>query len=142
MRREILFTIDNRLRITGDTPDYILSKIINRFTFENPKYLKAQYQGFSTWKIPRYIHGYEKEGKALSLPRGSIQQVLGIIKDAGLPYHIEDHRRSLQPVQFQFTALLRGFQEEAVARMLDRGSGTLSAPTGSGKTVMALAIIA
>lgn len=142
MSRKAALTIDNRVRITGDVPDHILSKIMNRLTFENPQYIDAKNRGFSTWNIPRHIHGYEKEGKALILPRGSIQQVLGIIKDAGLPYHIEDHRRSLQPVHLQFMGSLRDFQKEAVDKMLDRDSGTLSAPTGSGKTVMALAIIA
>lgn len=142
MGRMIIFTIDNRVRINGDVPDYILSKIMNRLTFENPKYIDAKNRGFSTWNIPRQIHGYEKEGKALILPRGSIQQVLGIIEGAGLPYQIEDRRRSLQPVHFQFMGSLRDFQKEAVERMLDRDSGILSAPTGSGKTVMALAIIA
>jgi len=142
MGRMIIFTIDNRVRINGDVPDYILSKIMNRLTFENPKYINAKNRGFSTWNIPRHLHGYEKEGKALILPRGSIQQVLRIIKDAGLPYQIEDHRRSLQPVQFQFNGILKDFQEEAVKEMLTVDFGTLSAPPGSGKTVMALAIIA
>lgn len=40
------------------------------------------------------------------------------------------------------TGRLRPFQDQAVKKMLARDFGTLSAPTGSGKTVMALAMIA
>jgi superfamily II DNA or RNA helicase len=45
-------------------------------------------------------------------------------------------------VDFSFRGELRAFQETAVERMLARDFGTLSAPTGSGKTVMALNMVA
>jgi superfamily II DNA or RNA helicase len=67
---------------------------------------------------------------------------VGIVKAAGLAYRIEDHRRTLAPVDFTFHGQLKDFQETAVEAMAARDFGTLAAPTGSGKTVMALALIA
>jgi superfamily II DNA or RNA helicase len=45
-------------------------------------------------------------------------------------------------VDFSFKGALKSFQQEAVNRMLSKDFGTLSAPTGSGKTIMALHMIA
>ncbi|MFH0996414.1 MAG: DEAD/DEAH box helicase [Pseudomonadota bacterium] len=45
-------------------------------------------------------------------------------------------------MDFHFSGTLKPFQREAVAAVLKKDFGTLQAPTGSGKTVMALAIIA
>jgi superfamily II DNA or RNA helicase len=48
----------------------------------------------------------------------------------------------LPEIPFTFKGQLKPFQEEAVDGMLRKDFGTLAAPTGSGKTVMALAMIA
>jgi superfamily II DNA or RNA helicase len=59
-----------------------------------------------------------------------------------LVYQLEDRRRTLAPVDFSFQGQLRDFQEQAVQAMLSRDFGTLAAPTGTGKTVIALALVA
>jgi superfamily II DNA or RNA helicase len=45
-------------------------------------------------------------------------------------------------MDFHFEGQLKPFQQKAVSAMVSKDFGTLSAPTGSGKTVMALFIIA
>mgnify|MGYP002066223661 CR=1 FL=1 len=59
-----------------------------------------------------------------------------------IDYTLEDRRRILPQVRFVFKGRLRPFQLKAVERMLRREFGTLNSPTGSGKTVMALYVIA
>jgi superfamily II DNA or RNA helicase len=59
-----------------------------------------------------------------------------------VPFDLQDKRRVLPEGDFSFKGQLRPFQEEAVQAVLARDFGTLSAPTGSGKTVMALWIVA
>jgi superfamily II DNA or RNA helicase len=56
-------------------------------------------------------------------------------------YQIDDQRRTLPAVDYDFHGQLKPFQAPAVVSMLKKDFGTLSAPTGSGKTVMALNII-
>jgi superfamily II DNA or RNA helicase len=55
---------------------------------------------------------------------------------------IIDHRRLLDPVDIVFSGQLRPYQEQAVKAVIRRSFGVLEAGTGSGKTVMALSIIA
>jgi superfamily II DNA or RNA helicase len=57
-------------------------------------------------------------------------------------YKIEDRRRYLPPTSFSFRGQLKPFQQAAVDKMLAKDFGTLSSATGSGKTIMALYMIA
>jgi superfamily II DNA or RNA helicase len=78
----------------------------------------------------------------LWIPRGYLRQLILLCRRSGVDHRIEDRRRSRPPVDFTFRGQLRPFQEDAVGRMMARDFGTLSSPTGSGKTVMALCMIA
>ena len=55
---------------------------------------------------------------------------------------MNDRRRLMPPVDFDFNRSLKSFQSAGVAEMAKKDFGTLSAPTGSGKTVMGLYLIA
>jgi len=57
-------------------------------------------------------------------------------------YSIEDKRNQLRCIDLVFKGQLKPFQRHAVSEMISRDFGTLSAPTGSGKTVMGLWMIA
>jgi len=76
------------------------------------------------------------------MPRGFIGQAIWILRDTGIQFQVDNQTRRLPEVSFRFNGQLKDFQEEAVAAVMRRDFGTLSAPTGSGKTVMALKVIA
>jgi superfamily II DNA or RNA helicase len=120
----------------------VLARIRDRLTFANPAHQEAERRGFYTGNIPREIRGWRETDDGLIIPRGATRQALRIIRGAGVRYRLEDHRRTLAAVDFTFRGELRDFQEAAVEAMAARDFGTLSAPTGSGKTVMALALVA
>jgi superfamily II DNA or RNA helicase len=67
--------------------------------------------------------------------------LISIARRLGETFQIEDRRRVLPEVDFQFRGQLRIFQQEAVKPILCRDMGTLAAPPGSGKTVMALYMV-
>ena len=140
----VTLTIDNRLRLSPVhlLPRTFLRILRTRFTFSNPKWGENRRLGFSNWNTPSELCLLEEDGPALTLPRGSIRQLLNILTGSGVRYHLKDRRCTLPMVDFQFQGDLRGFQEEAVDKVLQKDFGVLCAPTGSGKTVMALALIA
>lgn len=140
--RSLNIIIDKSARAPlAELSPWCLSRIKERLTFENPEFIEANRMGRSTWNIPREIRAYEIEGGLIILPRGFTRQFIRILQRAGCTYKIEDQRRALPEADFKFTGTLKDFQTEAVNAMLSRDFGTLSSPTGSGKTVMALAII-
>lgn len=134
-------TISNRLILECVPPG--LSQIIrDKLTFDNPAYADAVKMSRWTGHIPRYFTCFTRMGSGLILPRGFIRQLLGICGGEGVHYTVSDKRRTLPEVSFTFGGTLKPFQVQAVKDVLARDFGTLSAPTGSGKTIMALSIIA
>jgi superfamily II DNA or RNA helicase len=109
----------------------------------NPKWVENERMGRWNRGVPRTLRFYDKVGAdGLWIPRGYLRQLILLCRRMGVDHRIEDRRRSLPPVEFAFSGELRGFQAEAVEQMAARDFGTLSSPTGSGKTVMALGLVA
>jgi len=123
-------------------PERLENDLIERFTFINPKYLENE--KYNRWQggTRKHLSFYERSNNTLILPRGFARQLVSLCKKHAVPYQGEDSRRNLPPVDFHFTGQLRPFQVEAVEAVAARNFGTLSAPTGSGKTIMALWLIA
>jgi superfamily II DNA or RNA helicase len=138
----VTVAVTNRLELTGPLPAQVRATIRRQLTFINPQWQENERRGFSNWQTPRELCYLEDHGDYLSLPRGFTRQLIGILQRAGVRYQIEDRRRTLAQVDFTFRGELYDFQEAAVEAMGARDFGTLAAPTGSGKTVMALALIA
>ena len=113
-----------------------------RLSFENPKYLEAKRMNRWVGQIPRFLQFFEVVDGKLTIPRGFIRELLALCKERKISYSIEDDRRVLDAVDFNFQGELRPFQKKAVRDVLAHDFGTVSSPPGSGKTVMALHVIA
>jgi len=138
----ITIGITNHVELTAPLPGQVAATIRDRLTFTNPRWEENEKRGFSNWQTPHELCFLENRGEVLTMPRGFTRQLLGILKAGGVQYRLDDRRRTLAPVDFDFKGELRDFQVEAVEAMVSRDFGTLAAPTGSGQTVMALALIA
>ena len=123
-------------------PGGVVDRIKARLTFPNPAYQEAEKRGFYTGNIPRVIRGWRQEADRLTVPRGFTAQLVGILRGAGVQYHLDDRRRTLAPVAFTFHGQLEDLQETAATAIAAQDFGTLAAPTGAGKTVVALELIA
>ena len=140
----ITVTVTNRLEVgpVDRIPRSLLEQIRTRLTFVNPQWEENEKHGFSNWQTPKELCYLEESSNRLTIPRGFTRQLIQILNRAGAKYRLGDSRRTLAPVDFTFLGELHDFQETAVESMVSRDFGTLAAPTGSGKTVMALALVA
>ena len=135
-------TICNNLRLNHVPRDF-REKLMEKLKFPNPKYLENARMGRWNRGVPRELRFFDKVGSSgLWIPRGYIRQLVNLCRREGIPYQINDQRRFLPEVDLSFRGELKSFQQRAVDTVLSKEFGTLSAPTGSGKTVMALYIIA
>jgi superfamily II DNA or RNA helicase len=137
----ITITLTNRLSLS-DVPDNLKNVVCARLTFENPAWLDNEKMGRWNGNTPHYLRLYRTAESGLILPRGFIRQAISLCKQHEVRFELQDQRRALKPIAFHLEGELRDFQREAVNAMLAKDFGTLSAPTGSGKTVMALSLIA
>jgi superfamily II DNA or RNA helicase len=86
---------------------------------------------------------YDKVGSSgIWIPRGYMRQLILLCRRQKILYEIDDRRRSFPPRNYTFKGKLRPFQQKAVDEMLAKDFGTLSSATGSGKTIMALYMVA
>jgi len=99
-------------------------------------------RGFSNWSTPRELCYLAEKDNGLAVPRGCTREMIRILNTSGTPFRLNDQRRTLPDVDFQFSGKLRHYQQQALDAIFSRDFGTLAAPTGSGKTVIALAAIA
>ena len=134
--------ITNKLRLT-QVPDTIHSTLVERLQFLNPKWIENERMGRWNRGTPKVLKFFRRlPGGGLLIPRGYTRQLYNLCKGHGEPLEIDDQRRDLQAITISFTGALKPFQQKAVRITASKEFGTLSAPTGSGKTVMAIAIIA
>ena len=138
----MLIKISNQL-ILSNIPDHLAKDIQDRLTFANPKYLDNLKMNRWNGETPEFLKFYDyADNGDMVAPRGFARQLIDLCRRNGVLFEIDDQRRSLPAADFTFKGQLRPFQQEAVDAMLAKDFGTLSAPTGSGKTIMALYMIA
>ncbi len=130
-------TIDSACTITGATADQI-TQIKKALTLVNPQFTEALKMGRYTGKLDRYLHYFKETDAGLEVPRGFTGPAIDIIG----PCKIVDHRRAMDPLQLEFAGELRPYQQAAVEDVSRFDFALLEAGTGSGKTIMALALIA
>lgn len=135
-------TISNNLRLKNVPPD-LLAILTEKLEILNPKWLENERMGRWNRGTPQVLRFYDKVGPAgLWIPRGFMRQLILLCRKHDIKYQIDDQRRILTPANFDFNGTLRPFQQVAVDRMLTKDFGTLNSATGSGKTIMALYMIA
>jgi superfamily II DNA or RNA helicase len=134
--------IANYLRVYS-IPEPLFALLQERLQFTNPKWLENHRMGRWNRGTPRHLKFYRKlKGRSLRLPRGFLRQLILLARKDRIDYELDDQRRELSPVSLTFHGRLKPFQVDATTAMLRREFGTLCAPTGSGKTVMALYMMA
>jgi superfamily II DNA or RNA helicase len=134
--------LTNNLRLYN-IPSEIRTRLMETLTFFNPKWMENERMGRWNRGTPKMLKFYDKvRGGGLWIPRGYMRQLLLMCRQKGITHEVNDQRRTLEPIDFHFDGLLKPFQQMAVNSMMSKDFGTLSAPTGSGKTVMALYIMA
>lgn len=117
-------------------------QIKEKLSFDNPQFIENARLGYSNYQTPREIHGYHIKENTMIMPRGFFPGLVYLLKQNGVKFQVVDNRRFLAPIHFEFQGELHTFQKTALDAIMKKDSSVLQAPTGSGKTVIALAAIA
>lgn len=136
--------LDGGIRIPGpELSPALYATLKHAASTYNPDFYDRQRRRQSTWNVPRIITSYDETlDDNLVLPRGLLATATKLIEDAGSQVEIDDHRASGEPRTFDADIVLQPAQQSAVNELLSHDLGLLTAPPGSGKTVMACAVIA
>ncbi|MEI7672286.1 MAG: DEAD/DEAH box helicase family protein, partial [Deltaproteobacteria bacterium] len=133
--------LSNHIDITG-SPEPVLKKIRSTFTLENPVWVANEKMGRWNGRTDHWLTFFKNHPGGISIPRGAMGLLQSFCNEKGIQYEIEDRRRTLPETIFQFVGKLKPYQQKALQDATGKDFAVLEAPTGSGKTVTALAAIA
>lgn len=140
---EPTLTVSSDCLLTGISFDFE-KEIKSQLTIDNPQYKAAKKYG--RWigkKLKPQLKYYEPVVHGLRFPRGFANQAVLMCREYyGKDPEIIDQRRTLPEVKLSFAGQLRAYQQLAVDDALRKSFGVIESGTGSGKTVMGLALIA
>ena len=140
---EVTLTVSSDCLLSGFSFDFE-KEIKKELTIENPQYKAAKKYG--RWigkKLKPQLKYYEPVVQGIRFPRGFANQAVLMCREhLGKDPEIIDKRRILPNIEFVFGGRLRAYQQFAVDEALKKSFGVIESGTGSGKTVMGLALIA
>lgn len=116
--------------------------IKDEFNFPNSEFYVKQKSGKNTWDTERYFNLIEENEQEVILPRGGIGKILRFCRDQQIDFDFQDLRPSIPWVSFSSNIHLREDQVQVIEATQKKDFGVIVAPPGTGKTVMALQIIA
>ncbi len=140
-RVEITLTSHLSIPLAG-LPSRVVAALKRSATFPNPKFYELQRMRMATYPHPRFIFSGEERPDALIMPRGGMDKILSLLKKAGAEVSVVDGRPRRRKIAAVFAGNLRDAQQAALDELKKHEYGVLVAPPGSGKTVIACALIA
>lgn len=145
MEEPIAIRVDNRIYVRCGADEQLAARLRAYFTHRNPLHAEAQRRGerklppehISTWRWAGTT-----DDRWLSLPRGKLDAVLGIVGEYGRVWELTDACSDGAPLGSVPPHLytLRPYQEDIVSKALKAESGIIRAGTGAGKTTTGFAI--
>jgi len=124
-------------------PPALLASLKHLASLHNPEYYEKERLRFSTWNTPRFVRCYGETFDQLLLPRGLREKAESLVKAAGS--RLQVHESSDPPSSIDvghLASTLTGQQRAAFEAIAGHSLGVFVAPPGSGKTVIACALIA
>ena len=132
-----------RVELADLTPA-LAASLRHAASMHNPQFYEKQRMRASTWDIPRFLQFFDETvDGGLIVPRGMLTTVTELAAQAGSKLDLTDERAAGITQAFTCSAVLTGPQQAAVQVLTGLHElGVLVAPPGTGKTVMACAVIA
>jgi len=141
--QQLELVLSNQIYIAKDSlPPVLRNRLIRLAAFQNPEFYRAQAMRFPTFDKPRIVHCCEDFPRHVALPRGCLDDVIGLLNSLQIEFKILDERFEGTPIRANFRGELRPEQKSAADAMLQHDIGVLSASTAFGKTVVAAFLIA
>ncbi|MBI4287619.1 MAG: DEAD/DEAH box helicase family protein [Chloroflexi bacterium] len=120
----------------------LLNRIKRLAAFQNPEFYKRQSLRLSTALTPRVICCAEEFSKHLAIPRGCSEELQEMLGRAGIELDIGNECFQGTKISVSFRGQLKPEQQTSASQLMHHNDGVLVAPSGYGKTVVGISLIA
>jgi len=140
---KLQISLSNTLRLNRPGINSTLINFLKEeLNFANSEFFIKKKSGKNTWGTQPYFSCIEDTEKEIVLPRGFVGKLIRFCNSQKLNYDFHDNRQKQASVEFYSNVNLRSHQYLAIKAAVKKDFGIISAPPGSGKTLMGLKIIA
>ncbi|MBI5421318.1 MAG: DEAD/DEAH box helicase family protein [Parcubacteria group bacterium] len=110
--------------------------------FLNTEYLTKRRLGKSIYNVQKYFKLIDETTDFISLPRGFLQTLIDFLKENKIPYTIRFNISHFEQTSYQSQIKLMPVQVFIVQIAMECDQGVIVAPSGSGKTIIGLELVA
>ena len=137
------FTVSNQITLprTQLSPP-IIHFLKDELNFLNTEYLTKRRLGKSIYGVEKYFKLINESGDTISLPRGFLNQFTAFLNNQHITHSIREDHAVLNETVFNNNIELTPAQTLVVKQAAEYNQGVIVAPSGSGKTIMGLELIA
>ena len=140
---KILIRINNNVHIgRSNLTMSLITFLKEELNFVSTEYLIKKKMGKNTWGTEHYFRCVEETDTEVIIPRGMIGKLIRFCKENKIDFQFQDERQKNNIVSFACDIQLREYQKPAIECASRKDIGVIVAPPGTGKTVIALKIIA
>ena len=140
---KLQITLGNDLRLNRSSmkPE-LINFLREELNFSNSEFFIKKKAGKNTWGTQRFFKCLEETENEVIIPRGFVGRLLRYCKQHKIDFEFLDRREKQASIEFITNLSLRLYQNIAIEAASKKDFGIISAPPGSGKTVIGLKIIA
>lgn len=140
---KLTITLWNNIRIARlGLPQTVINFLKSELNFANTEFFVKKQSGRNTFGTERYFKLVEENDSEIIVPRGFIGRLLRFCKEENIECDFVDKRKHHTAISFSYTISLRSHQSQVIEAVAKKDFGVIVSPPGSGKTVIALKIIA
>ncbi len=136
-------TVDNQITFPQHqlTPGLTIF-LKDELNFINTEYLAKRQLGKSTYNVKKYFKLIDESEEFISLPRGFLNPFIEFLNQNNIRHTVFYKYPALKKITFDNTIELAPHQEKAVRAGMEYDQGIIVSPSGSGKTIIGLELIA
>ena len=140
---KLFIRLNNSVKISRmHLPISLILFLKDEFNFLNTEFIVKKKMGKNTRGTAHYFKFVEETDSDVIIPRGSIGKLIRFCRENKIEFEFKDERKKLDLVSFACDIQLRDYQKPAIEAAGRKDIGVIVAPPGTGKTVIALKIIA
>lgn len=139
----LIITLDSEVKINrAGLTTLLINFIKEELNFANSEFFIKKKSGKNTFGTERYFNLIEETENEIIIPKGFIGKFIRLCRESKIDFKFIDKRVQKPHINFVFTTQLRSHQQKVISDTSKKDFGVIVAPPSSGKTVIALKIIA